>query len=109
MSSTNPAVWPGVAMAAGVGLLLAAPLVLWLTPAEAFWTDADQEQLQRASANLHAATYNHAEQKRSGNFHGRDGAPHDPVAAKAKLVARAGRIRSAAGPTGRLCARGKPG
>ena len=77
--------WPVVAMLFGLALIFLAPLAVSRAPAETFWTDEDQAQYQKASADFHAASYDlptEGDGTRQGRRPG-----YDPVAAKAKYAA----------------------
>lgn len=75
-------------MASGVGLMVLAPLVVGVAPAGtlSFWSDANQAQLQKASADFHAVDNALADGSR-GTFVSKGAEPFDPVAAKAKHAA----------------------
>jgi hypothetical protein len=79
---------PVILMALGVGLMVLAPLVAGTLPVGtlSFWSDADQAQLQKASADFHAVNTALADGSR-GTFVGKNAEPFDPVAAKARHVA----------------------
>jgi hypothetical protein len=80
--------WPVICMASGVGLMVLAPLVVGVAPTGtlSFWTDADQAQLQRASAEFHAVNTALADGSR-GTFVSKGAEPFDPIAAKARHAA----------------------
>lgn len=83
--SVTPASWPVIAMVAGLALMVLAPLIVGAAPEGtlALWSDADQAQLQKASADFHAANNSLANSSR-GTFLGQGAEPFDPVAAKAR-------------------------
>ncbi len=76
-------VWPLAAMLLGLALLVLVPLILAATPAQTYWSDADQAQYQRASADFHAAAYS-LPSSEDGTAFNRPRPGYDPVAAKAK-------------------------
>ena len=80
--------WPVLLMASGVGLMVLAPLVVGVAPTGtlSFWSDAEQAQLQKASADFHAVHTALADGSR-GTFVGKNAEPFDPVAAKARHAA----------------------
>jgi hypothetical protein len=80
--------WPVALMVAGVGLMVAAPLVVGVAPAGSLslWSDADQAALQRASGEFHAVNTALADGSR-GTLINSSGEAFDPVAAKALQVA----------------------
>jgi hypothetical protein len=78
--------WPAILMLCGVVAIFVAPLIVGGAPAHTFWTEEDQTQYQKASADFHAASY--------GLPNGQDGSSMqrsrgglDPIAAKAKYEA----------------------
>jgi len=80
--------WPVIAMVAGLALMVLAPLIVGAAPEGtlALWSDADQAQLQKASADFHAANSAVANRSR-GTFVSKGAEPFDPVAAKARHAA----------------------
>ena len=78
--------WPVIAMLIGLALIFVAPLAVGSAPAETFWTDEDQSQYQKASADFHAASYDLPSESDGARLPGRRSG-YDPVAAKAKYSA----------------------
>jgi hypothetical protein len=72
-----------IVMVVGVIVLLGGPLVLSTLPAATYWSETQQEALQKASAEAHAATY------AGGHDHSQPHAHESPqdAAGKARLAA----------------------
>jgi len=71
-------------MLLGLGLVGLSPFVDYLAPASAVWTEEDGAQLQKASADFHAANYDLPQTEDGGGASNGKAPGYDPVAAKAK-------------------------
>jgi|GEM_PF-5396807 len=90
--SDNHATWPMPLLLVGVLLLVLAPWSANLIPTSAVWSDEDAREYTRASADLHAKSYE-ASQHGSGH-HGHShtgGTKSEKAAAKAAFDAIQGR------------------
>lgn len=56
----NSSPWPVPLLVLGVGLLVAAPWLAELLPAQAVWSDADAREFGRAAAAYHSAAHKHS-------------------------------------------------
>jgi hypothetical protein len=61
--------WPPIALAAGVLLMLLAPLAVTAVPLKVTWTDDDQRAMQQASAEYHASLHDHGSHNHRGHEH----------------------------------------
>jgi hypothetical protein len=75
-----------VAMFAGLLILFAAPFVLGMLPASAYWTDADEAELQKASAEAHAAAYGGSHDHTKPHAHAESRDPEAQAQYDAKLA-----------------------
>jgi hypothetical protein len=82
----NQRSWSVSAIAAGIALMLAGPLLFAVAPTQTFWTNADQAQYQKAAADFHASTFQLPAHKSEKNTP----STYDPVAAKIRYDAAKG-------------------